>query len=280
MLCGSSSLLVQVTVVPGATVSVAGTKAKFWILISADPAAAAGGPPDPAAMQAKFPRRRRAVPGASCPRSYEPPLSQCDVSQRQRMRRRHRDLADADDMAQLLGRYLQRPRPWPLASLGCGVGGRHRCLVGHLALDLLHDLVDVAVEHGHRAKALQIRQCLRCVLGRPAPLRIEWPHWDVGKHHDRRRGTQPLQILLQPFKLVAAETAGVRFLEAQYVGHRDKMYAGMVKAVAARRRCFLGEALEKLLAVVADDVVLTWYVADRLFDALEDLGSRVELSRL
>src|SRR5215469_10477354 len=116
-------------------------------------------------MEARLLRRRRAVPGASCTRSYEPPLSQCDVSQHQRMRRRHRDLADAEDMAQLLGRYLQRPRPWPLASLGCGEGGRHRCLVGHLALDLLHDLVDVAVEHGHRAKALQIRQCLRCVLG-------------------------------------------------------------------------------------------------------------------
>jgi hypothetical protein len=45
----------QVTVVPGATVSVAGTKAKFWILISADPAAAAGGPPDPAANASKTP---------------------------------------------------------------------------------------------------------------------------------------------------------------------------------------------------------------------------------
>src|SRR5262249_58826042 len=112
MLCGSSSLLVQVTVVPGATVSVAGTKAKFWILISADPAAAAGGPPPiRRRMQAKFPRRRRAVPGASCTRSYEPPLSQCDVSQRQRMRRRHPDLADADDLAQLLRLHLLRPRP-------------------------------------------------------------------------------------------------------------------------------------------------------------------------
>ena len=40
-------------------------------------------------------------------------------------------------------------------------GGRARGMEGDVAFNLLHHLVDVAVEHGHRAETLQVAERLR-----------------------------------------------------------------------------------------------------------------------
>src|SRR5215468_3486653 len=193
MLCGSSSLLVQVTVVPGATVSVSGTNLKFSMVIWAvltpgccASAAALASSKIPAA--AAIGRRANRVIVVVL-------LSQGNVGQCQGMRRRDRNLADADNAAQLLRRHLKRCRAWPFSGFWRWERCRHRGLVGHLALDLLHDLVDVAIEHGHRAKPLEVGQRLRRVLGCPAPLRVQWPHRDVGQDDDRGARGAALQVL-------------------------------------------------------------------------------------
>src|SRR5262249_61475807 len=57
---------------------------------------------------------------------------------------------------------------------------------GHIAFNLLHDLMDMAVEHSHRAKALQhVERPL--VVGAPSPIGIDRPERDVREHDDRRR---------------------------------------------------------------------------------------------
>ena len=47
------------------------------------------------------------------------------------------------------------PGRWRRAGRRLRKGGRARGVEGHVAFDLLHDLVDVAVQHGDRAEALQ-----------------------------------------------------------------------------------------------------------------------------
>jgi len=73
---------------------------------------------------------------------------------------------------------------------------------GDVAFDLLDDLVDVPVEHGHRTEALQIAERPAGVRRAPAPLLVDRLQWQVGHQHDRRaRGTAG-NILFQPFELL------------------------------------------------------------------------------
>ena len=53
---------------------------------------------------------------------------------------------------------------------------------GHIAFDLLNDLMDMAVEHSHRAKALQHVERPQAVVGAPSPIGIDRPERDVREH--------------------------------------------------------------------------------------------------
>jgi hypothetical protein len=75
----------------------------------------------------------------------------------------------------------------------------------HIALHLLHHLVNVPVQHRHRAEALQIGQRLRRIRRAPAPLRIHHPQRNMRKDHDRRRSRKRSQVRLQPAQLIGAE---------------------------------------------------------------------------
>jgi hypothetical protein len=74
---------------------------------------------------------------------------------------------------------------------------------GNVAFDLLHNLVDVSVEHGYRSEALQIGECLGTVLGARTPLRIDDPQRNVGKDHD---GTIAVRISIRYLCLSAKRT--------------------------------------------------------------------------
>ena len=74
-----------------------------------------------------------------------------------------------------------------------------------VAFDLLHHLMDVAVEHGHRTEALEHVECTRAVFSAPTPGRIDRPQRDVREQHDRRRGRAALEIGVEPGELVGAE---------------------------------------------------------------------------
>src|SRR5215469_6180728 len=71
-----------------------------------------------------------------------------------------RDLAHAEHAAQLLRRHLERTRSGPLAGRRLRVSSRQGGLERDVAFHFLHDLMDVAVEHGDRAEALEIGERL------------------------------------------------------------------------------------------------------------------------
>ena len=65
-------------------------------------------------------------------------------------------------------------------------GGRPRGVERDVALHLLDDLVDVAVEHRHRAKALQQRQGLQPSSVPQPHSGVDRPQRDMGENDDRR----------------------------------------------------------------------------------------------
>ena len=112
---------------------------------------------------------------------------------------------------------------------------RARGVEGDVAFDLLHHLVDVAVEHGHRAEALEIRQRLGAIVGAPAPIRIDRPQRDVGEDDDRSRRRTALQVVFEPFELIGAEIAEAAGLEIDDVDEADEVHAVGVEASTSRR---------------------------------------------
>src|SRR5580704_5306084 len=106
-----------------------------------------------------------------------------------------------------------------------------------VALDLLLDLVDVAVEHGDRPEALQIAESAGSVLGSPSPFLIDRPQRQMGKDDDRGARRQPFDVLLHPFELVVTELGEAGGFEARLeiedVDQRDEMHPPMVETVPA-----------------------------------------------
>ena len=143
-------------------------------------------------------QRRGAI---SSGRSYERPVRE---RQRERMLRQ-RDAAGAEHAGQLIGGNLERPGPLPHAGRGLRIGGRARGVEGHVALDFLHDLMDVAVQHGDRAEAAQIRHELRRIARAPTPRLVNGPQRHVREHDDRRARGAAFEIGLDPRELIGAQ---------------------------------------------------------------------------
>ncbi len=74
-----------------------------------------------------------------------------------------------------------------------------------IAFHLLHCLMDVAVEHGHRAESLEVAQSLRAVIRPPAPRGVHTPERNVREHHDRRAAREMLDVALDPVELLGSQ---------------------------------------------------------------------------
>ncbi len=149
--------------------------------------------------------------------------------------------------------------------------GRAGGVEGDVAFHFLHDLVDMAVEHGHRAEALEIRQRLGPVVGAPAPIRIDGPQRNVGEHDDRRRRGAALQVVFEPFELLGAEIAQAAGLEIDDVDEADEMHAVGVEPVPAGAFGAASVAIDVELLVRVEEVVLAgnvMHVEPRLRDDL------------
>src|SRR6478736_2283350 len=85
------------------------------------------------------------------------------------------DAGDAEHAAEFGVLDLHRTRRGGGARRRLREGGRARGVEGDVALDLLHHLMDVAVEHGDRAETLDVFERAAAVLGAPAPFRIDGP---------------------------------------------------------------------------------------------------------
>src|SRR5215472_5862728 len=163
--CGLSSSFFQVTVVPAVTVSVAGAKAKLSILsvavfvaaaTTASPAAVSSGtavastadtPTAPSTRPICRPRGAKLIFVNIAHLSSD----EFTVDQGGRALAAHVvDGPDSEVLAQIGGRdFLHRARCRSGAGCGLWKCRRRRGMKGDIALDLLDDLVDVTVEHGH-----------------------------------------------------------------------------------------------------------------------------------
>ena len=66
---------------------------------------------------------------------------------------------------------------------------------GHVAFHLLHDLVDVPVQHSDGPETLQEHQGLHAVIRAPTPIGIDGPQRDMGENDDRRAVGFALEIV-------------------------------------------------------------------------------------
>src|SRR6266496_111127 len=150
----------------------------------------------------------------------------------------------------------------------------------YVAFNLLHRLVDVPIQHRHRAELLQVRQRLRAVLRSPAPIRIYRPQRDMREHHDGRAVLQMLHIAFQPLELLVAQRAQPAGLQVQYVHKSDEVHASLVKTVPACAPAPFSVAFEELFPIVVQHIVLTRHI-EHIFGlrALQDLIDRIEFFR-
>src|SRR5450631_3977972 len=127
------------------------------------------------------------------------------------------DVGNSKHIAKLLSRHLHwsgRGRgAWRWLRKGGGHGGM-KC---DIALHLLHDLMDMAIEHSDRAKPLQHGKGLLTVRCSPSPGWVDSPEWNVRENCNRSTALQPAEILLQPVKLRLAQ-----FSHSFKLNHIDK----------------------------------------------------------
>src|SRR5580704_18019982 len=148
---------------------------------------------------------------------------------------------------------------------------------GHVAFYLLHDLVNVSVQHGDGTELLEICESLRAIFGAPTPVRIDRPQRDVRKYHDWRAGLEVLNVIFEPLELVMAERAKSPRFQIHHVDQPNEVHAFLVKAVPARALRTLSVTVAELLAIVIQYVMLTRHKEGLLSGALWDLIDVVEL---
>src|SRR5215831_3283621 len=172
MVCGTSSSLAQVTVVPAFTVMRCGVKVNWSMSTSASVAGA------DAAGKAAAAATRSTTPNAVATRLLDlivrmtetptSPLQRLVDDGKPLLSAFEGDVGDAENRAQLVVGDFHRTRRGSRARRGLREGGRHGGVEGGVAFDLLHDLVDVTVERRHRSEVLEGAERTRRVVRPPA----------------------------------------------------------------------------------------------------------------
>ena len=85
------------------------------------------------------------------------------------------DAGDAEHAAQLVIGHFHRSGRRRRTRRRLRKGRRASGMEGDVTLDLLHDLMDVAVEHSHRAESFEIAEGASATFRAPAPIRINGP---------------------------------------------------------------------------------------------------------
>ena len=190
-------------------------------------------------------------------------------------------MRDAQHAAQLIRGHFHGAGRRRSAGRRLRERGGQRRVKSDVAFHFLHDLVNMAVQDGDRAEALQVSEGLLAVVGAPAPVGIDGPERDVRKDDDRRAAFQIPHVIFEPLELLGAERTEAACFEIHHIDQADEVRALVVKAVLALSFGIFAEAVQVLFAVVGEHVVLAGNVENpSRFGALEDLLGRVKFRRL
>src|SRR5882757_1400135 len=158
-----SSWFFQVTVVPALTVSFAGENVKLSIVTTVSSQRAADIWEAIAAATARRMPRLRSI--ANVMTNFLLALQRRVDDRKPLIARLEVDAGDAEQAAQPVVGDLHRAGRRGGARRWLREGGGARRMEGDVAFDLLHHLMDVAVEYGHRAEAFQVIQRTGAILG-------------------------------------------------------------------------------------------------------------------
>src|SRR5580704_3909399 len=115
----------------------------------------------------------------------------------------------------------------------------------------------MAVQHSHGTETLDVRQGLFAVVGSPAPIWIDGPQWNVGEEHNRGAGRAALEIILKPLQLFVTERPHASSFQIGDIHKTDEMHTLVIEAGPSSALCTFPIALEILLAIVGQHVMLT-----------------------
>ena len=192
-----------------------------------------------------------------------------------------RHLRGAEVILQFTGRHHHRPRGLGDTGNALREGGRARGMERDVALDLLHDLMDVAVQNRNGTESFQIRQRLRAVAGAPAPVLIHDPQRHMREHDDRRAaGSRPLTSFSSHSSCSVAEIAETVALQIDHVHQPDEVHAVRVEAVPAVAIGAFTIPVQIALAVFLKDVVFARNGIGLQFRGTQQLRAGVELRRV
>src|SRR5262249_31235481 len=144
-------------------------------------------------------------------------------------------------------------------------GGRHGSVEHYVAFHLLHDLVNMSVQHSDRAKALEKAEGLRTVLGAPAPVRIDGPQRDIRKHNDRPAGGVALELRFVVLERLVAELTEA--VESGDVRQPDEVEVLVIEADPPAALSVFAVPSQELLPVIDGRVMLPRYEEDLLWIA-------------
>src|SRR5271169_3072250 len=120
----------------------------------------------------------------------------------------------------------------------------------------------MAVQYRHGTEALDVRQGLFAVVGSPAPVCIDGPQWNVCKEHNRSAGRAALEIVLKPLQLFVTERPHSSSFQIGDIHETNEMHTLVIEAGPSSALCTLPIALEILLAIVGQHVMLTRHKVD------------------
>ena len=202
--CGISSSFFQVTLVPALMVSVCGENVKLSIFTSAS-AARAGRPNASSAATIRAAHLARAAPGPDRRCQFHRICQPCNgmsmIARRCWPCLKFTSVMPSSLRSWSSGTFIG-PGDGAEPGAGCGNDVDVRGVKRDVAFDLLHHLMDMAVEHRHRAEAFDEIERLGAVVGSPAPLLVDGPERNMGEHHDRLAGGASTQVILEPGELL------------------------------------------------------------------------------
>src|ERR1700733_8493321 len=141
------------------------------------------------------------------------------------------DVGNSQHIVKLLGWRLHWPRGRCCAWRRLRKCGGHCGVKRNITLHLLHDLMDMAIEHCDRAKSLQHCKGLLAIRCSPSPGWVHSPEWNVCENYNGSAALQPTEVLLQPIKLRLTWLAHA--LKLDHIDQSDKVDALVIEAVPA-----------------------------------------------